>query len=149
MHFLQVLCIYWNSLCVKVKVMQLCLTLCYPTDCRMPGFSVLGTLQARTLERVAIPFTRESSQDRGQTQVSLCRMILYHLNHQGSPETLYLTQILFSYILFQVLDYPIKRLWEALLNPSLETSCSHFQLILFFFFFLDSRLVFLSFSYSR
>ena len=133
---------------MKVKVMQSCLTLCYPMDCRMPGSSVYGTLQARTLERVAIPVTRESSQDRDQTQVSLCWMILYHLNHQGSPETLYLTQILFSYILFQVLGYPIKRLWEALLNPSLETFCSHFQLILFFFFFLDSRLVFLSFSYS-
>ena len=133
-HFLQVLCIYWNSLCVKVKVMQSCLTLCYPMDCRMPGSSVYGTLQARTLERVAIPFTRESSQDRDQTQVSLCWMILYHLNHQGSPETLYLTQILFSYILFQVLGYPIKRLWEALLNPSLETSWSHFQFIIYLFF---------------
>ena len=80
-------------------------------------------------------FTRESSQDRGQTQVSLCRMILYHLNHQGSPETLCLTQILFSYILFQVLGYPIKRLWEALLNPSLETSCSYFQLIIYLFIY--------------
>ena len=121
---------------------------CYLMDCRMPGSSVHGTLQARTLERVAIPFTRESSQDRDQIQISLCRMILYQMNHQGSPEALYLTQILFSYILFQVLGYPIKRLWEALLNPSLETSCSHFQLILFFYF-MDRRLVFLSFPYSR
>ena len=70
-HFLQVLSICWNSLCVKVKVMQLCLTLCYLMDCRMPGSSVHGILQTRILERLAVPFARESSQDRDQTKVSL------------------------------------------------------------------------------
>jgi len=70
-----------------------------------------------------------------------CKMILYHLNHQESPETLYLTQILFSYILFQVLGYPIKRLWEALLNPSLETSWSHFQLIICLFIYFSGQWV--------
>ena len=53
--FLQVLCICWNSLCVKVKVMQSCLTLCYLMDCRMPGSSVHGILQTRILERVGFP----------------------------------------------------------------------------------------------
>ena len=42
-----------------------CLTLCNPMDYR-----VHGILQARILEWVAFPFSRESSQPRDQTQVS-------------------------------------------------------------------------------
>ena len=48
----------------KVKVTQSYLTLCDPMDCSLPGSSVLGILQARILERVAMPFSRESSQPR-------------------------------------------------------------------------------------
>ena len=40
---------------MKVLVAQSCLTLCNPVDCSPPGSSVLGILQARILERVAIP----------------------------------------------------------------------------------------------
>ena len=39
-------------------------------DCSPPGSSVHGILQARMLEWVVIPFSRESSQTRDQTQVS-------------------------------------------------------------------------------
>ena len=49
---------------VKVKVAQLCLTLCDPMD-----YTVHGILQARILEWVAFPF-RGSSQPRDRTQVS-------------------------------------------------------------------------------
>ena len=49
---------------VKVFVTQLCPTLCDPMDCSPPGSSVRGVLQARTLEWVAIPFARGSSQPR-------------------------------------------------------------------------------------
>ena len=52
------------QLCVCVLVIQLCPTLCDPMDCSLPGFSVYGILQARTLEWVAIPFSREPSQPR-------------------------------------------------------------------------------------
>ena len=51
-------------------VIQLCLTLCDHMDCSPPGSSVLGILQARILEWVATPFSREYSQARNQTQVS-------------------------------------------------------------------------------
>ena len=44
-----------------VSTTQSCLTLCDPTDCSPPGSSVHGILQARTLEWVAIPFSRGSS----------------------------------------------------------------------------------------
>ena len=40
-------------------------------DYSPPGSSVHGILQARILEWVAISFSRESSQHRDQTQVSL------------------------------------------------------------------------------
>ena len=39
-------------------------------DWSLPGFSVQGILQARTLEWVAVPFSRESSWPREWTQVS-------------------------------------------------------------------------------
>ena len=50
---------------VNVKVAQSCLTLCNPMD-----YTVLGLLQARIVEWVALPFSRRSSQPRGRTQVS-------------------------------------------------------------------------------
>ena len=47
-----------------------CLTLCDFMDCSPPGSSVHGILQARILERVAISFSRGSSQPRDWTWVS-------------------------------------------------------------------------------
>ena len=49
---------------------QSCPTLCDPMDCSPPGSSVHGVFQARILERVAISFSRGSSQPRDWTQVS-------------------------------------------------------------------------------
>ena len=43
----------------EVLVAQTCLTLCNPMDCSPPDSSVHGILQARILEWVAIPFSRE------------------------------------------------------------------------------------------
>ena len=60
-----------NGTCkVKVLVAQLCPTLCDPMDSSLPGSSVHGILQARILEWVAIPFSRESSWPRDWTRVS-------------------------------------------------------------------------------
>ena len=47
-----------------VLVAQSCLTLCDPLDCSPPGSSVHGILQARILEWIAMPFSRESSRPR-------------------------------------------------------------------------------------
>ena len=49
---------------------QLCLTLCSLMDCSLPGSSVHGIFQARTLEWVAMPFSRGSSQARDGTYIS-------------------------------------------------------------------------------
>ena len=45
-------------------ITQLCLTLCNTKDCSLPDSSVHGILQARILERVDSPFSRESSLPR-------------------------------------------------------------------------------------
>ena len=50
-------------------VAQPCPTLWDPMDCNLPGSSVHGILQARILEWVATPFSRESSQPRDWTWV--------------------------------------------------------------------------------
>ena len=55
---------------MKVLVAQSYPSLCDPLDCSPPGSSVLGILQARILEWVAIPFTRGSSQPRDWAWVS-------------------------------------------------------------------------------
>ena len=63
-------------------VAQSCPTLCHPMDCSLPGSSVHRVFQARLLEWVAIPSSRESSQPRDQAPVSciscIGRWILYH-----------------------------------------------------------------------
>ena len=53
---------YKVSLTLKVKVIQLCPTLCDPK-----AYTVHGILQARMLEWVAFPFSRGSSQPRSPT----------------------------------------------------------------------------------
>ena len=50
--------------------LQLCFTLCDPTDCSPLGFSVHGILQARILQWVAIFFSRGFSWPRVWTSVS-------------------------------------------------------------------------------
>ena len=61
----------WEQImCMHAKSLQLCLTLCDPTDCSPAGSSVHGILQARTLGWVAMPFSSGSSPPRDQTLVS-------------------------------------------------------------------------------
>ena len=68
-------------------VTQLCPTLCSLMDYSPPGFSVHGNSQARTLEWVAVSFSRGSSWPRDWTQLScIAGRLFYHLSHQGSPE---------------------------------------------------------------
>ena len=50
--------------CMRGKLLQSCLTLCDPMECSPPGSSVHGILQARTLEWVAMLFSRRSSRPR-------------------------------------------------------------------------------------
>ena len=53
----------WNCLArilrSESEVVQSCLTLCDPVDCSPPGSSIRGILQARILEWVAMPSSRD------------------------------------------------------------------------------------------
>ena len=49
------------------KSLQSCLTMCNPIDSSPPGSTIRGILQARTLEWVAISFSRRSSWPRDWT----------------------------------------------------------------------------------
>ena len=56
--------------CDVTLVTQSCPTLCDPMDCSLPGSSVLGIFQARTLEWLAIAFSRGCPQPRNWSRVS-------------------------------------------------------------------------------
>ena len=79
-----------HAAAAAAKSLQSCPTLCDPIDGSPPGFPIPGILQARTLEWVAIPFPRGSSQRRDQIQVSLqvilyiiCLCLTYFTNHNS------------------------------------------------------------------
>ena len=60
--------------CVSVLVTQSCLTLCDPRDCSPPGISAHEVLQAKILERVAIPFSKQKCTG-GVTVLCICRSV--------------------------------------------------------------------------
>ena len=68
--------------CVPAKSLQSCPILCDPMYCNPPDSSVHGILQARILESVAGPSSRESSPPRNRTCVfyvsCIGRQVLYH-----------------------------------------------------------------------
>ena len=72
----------WAWACVPAQSLQSCLTLCDPVDCSPLGSSVLGILQARVLQWVAMLSSRGSSRPRDWTHVSyvscIGRQVLYH-----------------------------------------------------------------------
>ena len=70
----------WQS-CMCAK----CLTLCDLRDCRLPGDSVHGILQARILEWVAIPFFRGSSWPRDWTCGSCIAGRFFTAEPPGQP----------------------------------------------------------------
>ena len=81
-----------EAVCLCARSIQSCLTLCEPMRlCSSLGSSVPGILQARILEWVAIPFSRESSWPRDWTHVShvSCtdRQILYPRAIGEGPST--------------------------------------------------------------
>ena len=73
------------NVCVHAKSLQSCPILCNPMDCSLSGSSVHGILQARILQWVAVPSSRESSWPRDQTCIScIGRKVLYYHCHLGS-----------------------------------------------------------------
>ena len=58
-HLLQWLLIFIMSACVHAQSLPSCLSLCNPMDCSLPGSSIRGILQARVLQWVAMPSSRD------------------------------------------------------------------------------------------
>ena len=58
---------------MEVKVAQSCLTLCNTMDYNPPGSSIHGILQAKILEWVAIPFSRDLPNPRIKPGLLHCR----------------------------------------------------------------------------
>ena len=84
-----------DSGCVCVfLVTQSCPTLCDPMDCSPPGSSVHGISQASMLKWVAIPFSRRSSQCRGQTQVSCTAGGFFTSESPGKPSCFWILLLL-------------------------------------------------------
>ena len=77
--------VYPNILFCCCSVAKSCLTLCDPMDCSPPGSSVHGISQARILERVAIPFSRGSSQPRDPTHITLIVGRFFTAEPWGKP----------------------------------------------------------------
>ena len=71
-----------SAAAAAAKSLQSCPTLCYPTDCSLPGSSIHGIFQARILQWVAISTSRGSSWPSDQTCIScisfIVRQMLYH-----------------------------------------------------------------------
>ena len=79
--------------CFCVLVAWSCLTLCNPMGCSSPGASIHQDSPGKNIGehyRVAMPFSRGSSQLRNLPCLLHCRQILYHLSHQGSPNNVYI-----------------------------------------------------------
>ena len=72
----------------NAQLLQVCPTLCDPTDCSPPDSSVCEIFQVRTLEWVGFSYSRGSSWPRDWARVFVScigRWDLYHEHHLGSP----------------------------------------------------------------
>ena len=70
------------ALVILVKVVQLCPTLCDPMD-----YTVLGILQARILQRVAFPFSRDLPNPDIEPRSPTLRADYLPAEPQGNPNT--------------------------------------------------------------
>ena len=118
-----------SRLSSSVKVAELCPTLCDPMHC-----IVRGILQARTLEWVAFPFSRGSSQSRDWTQVS--RIAGGFFTSWATGEALISPQIKLQFTSLTSLTWYIfisvdTLGWEKFLN----TEDTYLFCCIFFFFF--------------
>jgi len=117
------------------SVAQLCLTLCDPMGCSMPGSSVHVILQVRILEQVAISYSRGSFWSKDGTRISCfsctsCtgRWILsYSATWEAAKDkwvTLEMIAVKFSTILYNAnlfiaKLYPLSTFKKCFLFPSL------------------------------
>ena len=76
-------------------------------DCSLPGFSVHGIFQARTLERIAIPFSRGSSRSRERTCVSYMAGGFFATEPPGKPFPTFRSSFLWTFYIIIFLTVPL------------------------------------------
>ena len=113
--------ILWGSMCINL--LQSCPTLCDPMDWSSPGSSVRGILQAKTLEWVAMPSSRGSSQPRKWTCVSyiscIGRRVLYCYCHLESP---YVGRSQGNHTSFLLFTSTLNWSWDIYQNPECQVA---------------------------
>ena len=96
----------------EVKAIQLCLTLCDPLDCSLPGSSVHGKntgVGSHSILQGIFP-TQESN-----SGFPHCMQILYGLNHQVSPPGIVIIMEIFrTYFTWIFKTYCLTSLWSWL-----------------------------------
>ena len=95
-----------TTCCCCCELLKSCPALCNPMDCSLPGSSVHGILQARTMEWVAISFSRGTSLPRDWTHTSyvscIARWILYYWATWEALFFIFKFQISFLWVGLQV-----------------------------------------------
>ena len=89
--------------CMKSEseVAQLCLTLCDPMDCSLPGSSIHGIFKARVLECVAISFSNPICEDYINMCVCVCVCVCISIREElrkifGTQNSIYQSRLLLS-----------------------------------------------------
>ena len=101
--------------CMHAQLLQLCLILCDPMDCSLPGSSVHRDSPGRNTGVGCHHLLQGIFQTQGLNPgLPHCRWILYCLSHQGSPSRILLT---LRYLITS-LKAGIKRLFHTKTNPS-------------------------------
>ena len=75
----------WQCVCILSGSVVSDLTLCDPMDCSPPGSSVYEILQARTLEWVAVSFSRQSSRPKDCTHISCKKDRFFSIGASRKP----------------------------------------------------------------
>ena len=114
------------------SVAQTCLIFGDPVDCSLPGSSVHGIFQVRTVEWVAIFLLQGNFPTQGLNLRLLCllhcRRILYPVNHQGSLLSRRGDSIFLSENLGVMADPGAKGFSRD--NVSLWAKCSSFSIVI-------------------
>ena len=106
--------------CYCAKSLQSCPTLCDPMDCSPSGSSVLGILQARIVEWVAIPSSRGSSWPWDQTRISYVswEAPVYAIKNITFCMTFWVLYCLKRSIWIEDLRYTKAKRWEDNYQPN-------------------------------
>ena len=108
---------------VKVLAAKLCLTLCDPMDCSLPGSFVHGILQTRILEWVAIPLSRGDLPNPG---IELVSPALQAGSLPPKPPRKPQYKVYFIYILYSLPNFYVS---EVGFEHSLCTEVQHENVI--------------------